>query len=320
MRDMNAKNKFDVLIMVTPNDYLRLQNNYYQLERMLPGRSIWFIGNEIVGELVKKAGLGERVGFIDENSILPFQSVHEVMQNALKYILGGQELPKGVTGWYYQQFLKMQYAYICKDLYYMVWDGDTIPCRKFAMFYREGDIPYLDLKKEYHEEYFKTLAKILPGMHKSIEKSFISEHMLINCNIMKHLMADIENNQDIQGSRFWEKIIHSIDADQLQKNSFSEYETYGTYVCAKYPDAYRIRNWYSFRLGGSFFDPDAITDEDYEWLGHDFYAISFEKGHKVREDHKNLFTNKNYQAKLSARQMLEIAQEEFKEGYLEKWD
>ena len=36
---------------------------------------------------------------------------------------------------------------------------------------------------------------------------------------------------------------------------------------------------------------------------------------------KNLFDNKEYQKKLSARQMLEIAQEEFKEGsYLEVWE
>ncbi len=34
----------------------------------------------------------------------------------------------------------------------------------------------------------------------------------------------------------------------------------------------------------------------------------------------NLFDNKEYQKKLSAQQMLEIAQEEFKEGsYIEVW-
>ena len=69
-----------------------------------------------------------------------------------------------------------------------------------------------------------------------------------------------------------------------------------------------------------FFDPDTITEQDYEWLGRDFYAISFEKGHSVREDHKNLFDNPQFQEKLSARTMLEVAQQEFTEGYLEVWD
>lgn len=317
---MDVPQIFDTLIMVTPKDYLRLQNNYKRLAENLPVRRILFTGNEEVGKLVRASGLGERVDFLNENDILSFSAVHQVVGDVLKELLNGQELPRGITGWYYQQFLKMQYAYICKDPCYMVWDGDTIPCRKFTMFHQESGTPYLDLKTEYHEEYFTTLSRILPGMHKSIEKSFISEHMLINCELMKALMADIEENHSLPGERFWEKILRSIDADQIQSSSFSEFETYGTYVCMKYPDAYRIRNWYSFRQGGEFFDPDTITDEDYAWLGKDFFAISFEKGHFVREDHQNLFNNRKYQEKLSARQMLEIAQEEFKEGYLEVWD
>ena len=37
-----------------------------------------------------------------------------------------------------------------------------------------------------------------------------------------------------------------------------------------------------------------------------------------QENHKNLFDNKEYQSKLTAGQMLKIAQEEFKDGYIEK--
>lgn len=317
---MDRQQTFDTLIMVTPEDYLRLQKNYHRLVEKLPVRRILFTGNEETERLVKASGLGERVDFLNENDILSFSAVHEVVGDVLKEFLNGQELPRGITGWYYQQFLKMQYAYICDDPYYMVWDGDTIPCREFTMFHEESGLPYLDLKKEYHEEYFTTLSRLLPGMHKCIEKSFISEHMLINCNIMKALIVDIEGNQSLPGRSFWEKIVRSINGDQIQRSSFSEFETYGTYVCMKYPDAYRIRSWYSFRQGGEFFDPDTITEEDYTWLGKDFFAISFEKGHFVREDHQNLFNNRKYQDKLSARRMLEIAQEEFKEGYLEVWD
>ncbi len=311
---------FNTLIMTTPKDYLRLQSNHHRLTRTLPGQKILFVGNSEVGELVNRSVLGERVGFINEDAILTFSDVHKIMEDALKEVLNGQQLPRGITGWYYQQFLKMQYAYMCEDTYYMVWDGDTVPCRPFSMFREGTGTPYLDLKKEYHEEYFITLSRILPGMHKSIEKSFISEHMLMKCEIMKQLIDDIESNQAVKGKKFWEKIIYAIDADQMQNSSFSEFETYGTYVCARYPTAYRIRNWHSFRQAGEFFDPDTISDDDYEWLGHDFHAVSFEKGHFVREDHKNLFDNKKYQEKLSARQMLEIAQEEYKEGYLEIWD
>lgn len=317
---MNRNQIFDALIMITPRDFLRLRRNYSRLAKNLPARHIFFVGNSEVKEQVKKVGLGEKVRFLNEEDILSFSSVHEVIRDVLKDILQGQELPRGITGWYYQQFLKMQYAYVCKDPYYLVWDGDTIPCRHFSMFHEDSDIPYFDMKREYHEEYFTTLSKLLPGMNKSLEKSFISEHMLMNCEIMKNLIQDIERNKEIPGNYFWEKIIRAIGVEQIQENSFSEFETYGTYVCRQYPTAYRLRNWYSFRQGGQFLDPDTISDDDYDWLGKDFYAISFEKDHFVREDQKNLFDNKRYQEKLSARQMLEIAQTEYIEGYMETWD
>lgn len=317
---MTAEKQYDALIVVTAKDYERVQSQYHRLVADLPARRIFFVGSEEVADLVKASNLGEKVGFINENTILPFDAVHKVMTKALESLLQGRELPRGITGWYYQQFLKMQYARMCEDSYYLMWDGDTIPCGPFSMFHEKSGVPFLDVKGEYHEKYFETMIRLLPGMRKCIEKSFISEHMLINCDIMRKLLEDMEGNGEIQGSAFWEKIIFSIEVDDLQSNSFSEFETYGTYVALKYPAAYRLRNWHSFRYGGVFYSLDTISDSDYEWLGKDFFAISFEKGDFVREDHKNLFDNKEYQKKLSARQMLEIAQEEFEEGsYLEVW-
>lgn len=318
---MTEKQQYDALIVVTARDYERVQSQYYRLAADLPARNIYFVGNADVARLVEISNLGDKVRFLDENAILPFDAVHEVMKQALKEVLQGQELPRGITGWYYQQFLKMQYACMCEDDYYLVWDGDTIPCRPFSMFHEASGIPYLDLKTEYHKEYFDTLSKLIPGMHKCIEKSFISEHMLIHGGTMRRLLQDIETNGDIPGNAFWEKVIHSIDTGNLQSNSFSEFETYGTYVALRCPDTYRLRSWHSFRYGGVFYSLDTISVDDYEWLGKDFYAISFEKGDSVREDQSNLFDNKKYQEKLSARQMLEIAQKEFGEGsYIEVWE
>ncbi len=307
--------KYDVLIMTTAKDFQRLKSNYHRLVRNMPSGQLIFVGNAEVGELAKELNLGERVGFINEDDILPFGDVHAVMQDVLQR----EDVPRGVTGWYYQQFLKMQYSFICEDDYYLVWDGDTIPCKPFTMFHEDGKTPFFDLKHEYHEEYFVTLSKLLPGMHKCIEPSFISEHMLMKCDIMKSLIADIMKNEQLTGKSFFERIIRCIDISKLTSNSFSEFETYGTYTCFKYFNSYRLRHWNSFRYAGNFFHADEINDSDYEWLGKDFDAVSFEKGHTVREDHKDIFTKKEYREKLSARQILEIAQQEFQEGYLEEW-
>lgn len=310
---------YNAIVLTTPTDFERLQDNYARMVRNLAPRKIVFIGNRKVQELIRQSDVEGRVGFFDEDELIPFAEVHKIM----KELLQTDELPRGVTGWYYQQFLKMQYAFVCKEDYYLIWDGDTVPCKPFSMF-REDGLPYLDLKQEHHEEYFHTIENLLPGMHKCIAKSFISEHMLIRCDIMKQLIKDIMESPAIDhaqtGDTFYERILYAIRPGQIMNTAFSEFETYGTYVLFRYTDAYCLRNWHSFRLGGEFFHPERMTDEDYAWLGKDFDAISFEKGHTVREDHEEIFTSPRYREKLSARQILELAQQEFQEGYKEVWD
>ncbi len=202
----------------------------------------------------------------------------------------------------------------------MVWDGDTVPCRDIRMFKEGSGEPFLDLKTEYKAQYFEIMGRLIPGLKKFIAKSFISEHMLIRCEYMKELTEEIEANEQIAGSVFWEKILNAIPMEQLQDAVFSEFETYGSFVALRHSSAYRLREWHSFRLGGEFFDPQTISERDFDWLGRDFDAISFEKGHSVREDHKNLFDNPYYQEKLGPRQMLEAVQPEFRGGYTEVWD
>ncbi len=318
---METDKRFNLLVIVTPADCERLVALYPRLFDSFDYGKIIFVGRPEVKDVLNKYGLlAEKISWIDENDIIPFDSVHECMKKRLEPILNGQELPRGATGWYYQQFLKMQYSASCADEFYMTWDGDTVPCRQINMFSPDTGQPYLDLKQEYHPEYFDTMGKILPGFKKVIQGSFISEHLLFKKDIMSRLIADIESNDAIPGTVFWEKIINSIAPEKIYDSSFSEFETYGTYVALKFPDVYKLREWHSFRLGAEFFDMNTICARDFEWLGRDFDAISFEKGQSVREDHKGLFDNPEYQKKLSAKKMLQLAQMEYTEGYKEVWD
>ena len=317
----SSKTNFKTLVVITPADCQRLIGLYPRLIDNITYGDICFVGKAEVGDILNaNPETNGKVGFIDEDSIIPFDSVHKVVANRMKHILNGRELPRGITGWYYQQFLKMQYAFLCEDEYYMTWDGDTIPCRKLNMFMEGSPKPYFDLKHEFHEEYFDTMGIILPGLSKAIERSFISEHMLFKVEYMKELIKEIESNTVIPGAHFWEKILNAIPEDKIQSSSFSEFETYGTFVAKRHSDAYALREWHSFRLGGEFFNIDTILDRDFLWLSKDFDAISFEKGHSVREDNANLFDNPYYQEKLTPKQMLQAAQMEFKDGYKEVWD
>ena len=318
---MGMNNRFDVLIVVTPDDCKRVIHLYPRLIDNFEYGKLCFIGSEGVGNLVcNDDSIKENVFWVDENEVVSFDEVHACMTEKLKPIIGDQKLPRGVTGWYYQQFLKMQYAFICKDEYYMTWDGDTVPCRRINMFSPETGQPYLDLKHEYHPEYFETMGKILPGFRKVIERSFISEHMLFRADIMRNLITEIEKNDSIPGRKFWEKIINAIEPDKIYDSAFSEFETYGTFVALRYPSVYKLREWHSFRLGASFFDMHKICNRDFEWLAKDFDAISFEKNQGIMEGNENFFDNPEYQQKLSAKKMLQLAQMEYKDGYKEVWE
>lgn len=311
---------FDILIVVTPADCERVLPLYPRLVNKFDNGNICFIGAPKVGELAKSSAVADRTQWIDENDIIPFDEVHACLAKRLAPIIGGNPLPRGITGWYYQQFLKMSYAFMCKDEYYMSWDGDTIPCRKINMFDQKTGQPYLDMKHEYHLEYFETLGKILPGFSKVVERSFISEHMLFKCDIMKKLISDIESNDAIPGDKYWEKIINAIEPGKIYDSAFSEFETYGTYVAIKYPDVYRLREWHSFRLGGSFFDMNTICDRDFKWLAVDFDAISFEKGQSTANGTGGYFDNPKVQKKISAKKLLQEIQGEFVDAYKEVWD
>ncbi|MBR3518300.1 MAG: hypothetical protein IKO10_18510 [Lachnospiraceae bacterium] len=320
------KENYDALVVVTSKDFDRMHMHHRRIAEDLPVRRVLFCGNEATGKALQREieegvfrGCEDRVGFIAEDEILSIAEVRSLWESLEREYLPEEERNKVGVGWYYQQFIKYAYSFICKDRFYLAWDGDTVPCKKFSMFSENG-VPYFDYKREEHQEYFVTMERLL-GLKKVMAPSFIAEHMLFRCDIVQELLREIEANPQIRGTIWWEKILYSIRPEKLFQNSFSEFETYGTYTALRHLDEYRLREWHSLRYAGFFFEIDQVEEKDWIWLGKDFGAISFEKGHQVRPDTANLMNNPRYQEKLSARQVLEIVQEEFEEDSLrEIWD
>ena len=119
---MQDVKEYDGLIVVTPADFDRLSPMHDRMAEYLPVRRLYFIGSDEVGkklELEKQngvisAGNADRMGFINEDSIIPFETVRAVISDMLKDIPGGNPAPRGLTGWYYQQFFKLSYADTCR--------------------------------------------------------------------------------------------------------------------------------------------------------------------------------------------------------------
>lgn len=262
--------KMNLIIPISSIDFEKVKVNYKFYKKYIFGiNNLVFIGNEEVEKLINEShSIFEKTKFINEKSLIDVDRIKKLIekrnQNAIKR-----------SGWYIQQFLKMQYCKLCKDKYYLIWDCDTIPIKKVNMFNNDRK-PYFDVKEEYNKPYFITMEKLLPELGKKYNYSFISEHMLIRTKIMKNLINRIENNINIYGDKWYEKIINSINIDDLPNSGFSEFETYGTFANVHYNDSYKIRKWKSLRGGKYYYNPKFFSFEDGQNISDKFDAISFE--------------------------------------------
>ena len=179
------------------------------------------------------------------------------------------------TGWYIQQFVKMAYSIICKDDYYLIWDSDTIPVKPLKLFDKKKK-PFFHVRKIIAKPYFITLKKVFPNLGQIYNYSFVTEHILIKTEIMKNLIQKIEENNNLIGDIWYEKIINSIDLKYLGNIGFSEFETYGTFSSIYYKNLYIIKPWKSLREGKQYYNIMSFHSGDIKIIAKKYDAISFE--------------------------------------------
>ena len=267
----SMKKKINLVIPIASKDFAKIKINYKFYKKYVRGiKNIIFIGNEEVEKLIKKNNLifEMKLKFINEKSLIDVDKIKHLIEKRNRTIVGK-------SGWYIQQFLKMQYCQICKEKYYLVWDCDTIPVKYVKMFNNEGK-PFFDIKTEYHKPYFITIKKLMPELGKKNNYSFISEHMLITTKMMKNLIKRIALNVSIPGDKWYEKVINSIDIEDLPFSGFSEFETYGTFINEYYNNSYVIRPWNSLRRGRVYYNHTSFTFKEAENISKKYDAISFE--------------------------------------------
>ena len=234
-------NKISLVIPTISRDFHKIYNNLRFYINYIDGiKNIILIGNEQINKLIreKKPSLSFPIIFINEKLLIDVNKVQQLIKKKNKYAVRR-------SGWYIQQFLKMIYCRLCHNKFYLVWDSDTIPIKEVKMFSNDRK-PIFDVKTEYHKPYFITLKKIFPELGKRYNYSFISEHMIINTNLMKNMIRRITFNKNLIGNTWYEKIINCIEIKDLPKSGFSEFETYGTFVKKYYKQIYNIRHWESF--------------------------------------------------------------------------
>ncbi len=254
---------YDIIICVGWNDITVVKKTVKYVRKNLQGKKIYLIVNSFYFKYFPTSFLNEcGVELIDEDTLIPDVSYK---QNR-SFI--DENRPGFPPGWYFQQFLKMGFSQskYARD-YYLIWDADTLPLSKLE-FEKEGRLLFTQ-KKEYHEEYFITMEKLL-DLKKMKDYSFIAEHMFIKTDIMREIISKILG----ESSEPWPYAL-LMKVRPEANSGFSEFETYGTYVSKFYPNLYDSRTLNTWRNAGYVFGRN-ISDKDIEALSIDLDIISLE--------------------------------------------
>ncbi len=271
-RQAQSCSEISAVMPSIPQDIDTVIRNTEFFFKYLPIKNIYIIGPDAVAERIRREN-DSRLIFMNENEFVDVQRIRELYSSRT-------DKSPNYAGWYVQQFIKMQFANFTSDEYYLIWDSDTIPLGSVNMF-NENDKPFFDMKTEYHAPYFETINKLFPDIHKTSDRSFISEHMIIKSEYMRELISEIEANKSIEGKNFQEKIINAIQINDLAGSGFSEFETFGSYVTVRHAESYVLRTWHSLRCGRRFYDKASRIDESNRiWLAGKYNAISLEKRHR----------------------------------------
>lgn len=203
---------------------------------------------------------------IPEDEFLPGMTSHALRS------YGGHIPPKEI-GWYFQQFLKLQFSYVDPEKdYYLIWDADTIPVRPLKFFNPHGQM-LLTKAREYHLPYFETYKRIL---HEEPNRlfSFIAQHMLIQKSVAREMLEKIAALSPDERNWAW-AILASFPAHG--PSLFSEYETYGNYIKNHYPERVEFieRKW--SRKGAVYTSGWVPNEGQLQQFRLQFEYVSFER-------------------------------------------
>lgn len=208
--------------------------------------------------------LAADIELIDEDALIPDMTLAQLR------LLPVPGFPRG-AGWYFQQFLKLGYAFQNpSDDYYLIWDADTVPLRPME-FFDEEDRMLFATGEEEHKPYFETYRKLLRE-DPAREFSFITQHAIVQKSVAREMLAKVEAN--FPGTESWAwKIVRNLEG--TGNNLFSEFETLGHYVKNHYPAraAFRRLAW---QREGSLKISGLPKPADLRKLAEDNYFAAFE--------------------------------------------
>jgi glycosyltransferase involved in cell wall biosynthesis len=157
--------------------------------------------------------------YVCEDEVLP------IRKRDIKYMVKGVDR----SGWLLQQFLKLGADALVGADRYLVVDADTILIK--PQIFVAGGSDVLLHTEEYHHRYFSAY-EYLVNLEVKTRVSAVAHQMLFN----RSRVASLKSRMEQVGNAPWPMSIINA-ADLTDFSCFSEYETYGQWCVANYPEA-----------------------------------------------------------------------------------
>jgi len=217
----------DILITAIEKDIETLPRVIYGLRQYLqhPIGDIYIVAPSSL--IIRKFCHDNNIKYVSEEGILPFQKAD------LNYECHGIDR----SGWLFQQFLKLSGGEICSQEFILVIDADTFFVAP-QVFIWDGKMVLLH-SDEHHQPYFDVYQKLF-GAFAPTSLSFVAHQMLFSKQKLGKLKEEIEERH---GDTWHNVILSHIDIDEC--SAFSEYETYGQWILANYPDEVHREYWFN---------------------------------------------------------------------------
>jgi hypothetical protein len=208
----------------------------------------------------------------------------EVLSESIYKKRFGSEIKKRLSkkistqyGWYLQQFIKLAAAeHYDSDKIILIWDADTIPLKNLVFINNLGQLNYYKAI-EYHKPYFETIKRLLQ-LTKKVKFSFIAQCFVFKTSWLHEFLYEIEK---IHGKSWDIALLDSINFEE--GNSFSEYETLGTFISQRYADEINFLNDEWLRLGNSKIGhPVFLNQKMIERKLYQYDFICFEKWDRAK--------------------------------------
>jgi hypothetical protein len=250
--------KYDVVLVCAGDDLSILDVVVAQIKKTLDYKAIYCITNADGMARIKN----DSVTVVDETKVRSGLSLKDIRDRPIA------GFPSRAS-WYYQQFLKMEFArYRKSDDPYLIWDADTIPLR--PMSFELGGKPLFTRGEERLNHHYARNFESITGLRFGFAESMISQHMLIDPKAMISLIELVERKWD---RPFSLAVLDNLSGDSI--SLFSEYEFYANYCLAVGIDfAVSGRSW--FRNGRSLMS-GTITENKLSRLARYYDYVAFEK-------------------------------------------